>query len=129
MLRVAADVVLGGGHGRHGGASRRHALAWLVAGFGFMGEIVGVVLTGVVRVRVGFESSVDDGGRRIDVHFTDSGTAWCPSALATLSANVADGSCQEWMYEFGVVFIHDLAVNEGQVLGLLGEGCPHESQL
>ena len=75
MLRVATDVVFGSGRRRRDGPSRRLALAWIAAGFWSVGEIVGVVLTGVVRVWIGFEASVYDGGGRVDVHFTHTQSA------------------------------------------------------
>jgi hypothetical protein len=77
MLRIAANVVFGSHYRGRGGASRRQALTWLAAGFRFGGEIVWVVLTGVVWVWIGFEASVDYGGGRVDVHLANSGTAWC----------------------------------------------------
>lgn len=102
-------------------------MAWLTAGFWSVGEVVGVVLTGVVGIGVGFEASVDDGCGRVDVHFSKSGAVRQQRALARLRANVADGACQEGVYKFRVVFVHDFAVDEGQVFGLLGERGLHES--
>lgn len=121
MLCVAADVVFGSGYRRRDGASRRQALTWLAAGIWFVGEIIWVILTGVIRVGIGSEPAVDQGGGRVDVHFASFGAAWCKRAFAGLSADVADRSCQGGFNEFGIVFVHDLSVDERQVLGLLGE--------
>lgn len=129
MLSVAADVVSRGDYRRRGGGSRRQALTWLSAGFRFGGKIVGVVLTGVVWIWIGFEASVDQGCGRVDVHFTNSSATWESRALAGLSTDVADGPCQERLHELRVVFVHDFTMNESQIFGLLSERGSHEAQL
>lgn len=94
-----------------------------------MREIVRVVLRGVVGVGVCSEAPVDNGGRRVEVDFAGFGATGRQGAFAGLCADVADGSREEGVHELGIVLVHDFAVDEGGVFGLLGEGGLHEAEL
>ena len=96
---------------------------WLVS------KVVWIVLTAVVWVWVCFEASVDQSCGCVKVNLANLGPSGCQRAFARLGADVTDRSCKEWVDEFSVILIHDLAVNESRVLRLLHERCLHEAQL
>lgn len=127
-MRGAAGVALRRGEGGRGRAARE-AVARLAAGFWTRGEAVRVVLAGVVGVWVGSEAPVDEGCGCVDVDFAGFVATRSHGAFFGLGADVADWSGQERVDEFGVVLVHDFAVDEGGVFGLLDEGGFHEAEL
>ena len=74
--------------------------------------MVRIVLVGVVRVRVGPESPVDDSRWRVDIDFSRLRAAWGHGALARLNTNISDRPVERRPHKFSVVFIHYLAVYE-----------------
>lgn len=86
------------------------------------GEVVRIVVAGVVWVGVCAEAAVEDCGWGVDVDFSRAGSTGSQSAFAGLCANVADGAVEGRVHEFGVIFVHDFRVNESGVFGLLAEG-------
>ena len=99
------------------------AVARLTPCLWLRGEVVRVVLAGVVWIRVGSETSVDDRGWGVDIYFAGLGASRRHRAFASLYADVSDGSVERRMYEFGVVFVHYFALDESSVLRLLSKGC------
>jgi hypothetical protein len=95
----------------------------------FVREIVGIILATVVWVRVCFEASVDQSCGSVNIYFANLGPSRCQGALSRLGADVADRSCEEWVDKFGVVLVHDFAVNKSRVFRLLNERCLHEAEL
>ena len=80
---------------------------------------------GVVWIGVGFENtSFENNGRRVSVHLVPFFFALC-----VLCSNISDEGIEPGMYIFDIVFAHDLLVDDGGVLLLLGKLRLKEEQL
>ena len=84
-----------------------------VGGEGGIGEMIRVVLSGVVGIGIYAETSVDNGRWGVYVDFANASAARRTTAFSGLDAHVPDWSIELGAHKFSVVFVHDLAVDQG----------------
>ena len=122
LSRSIHVVVHGSLKGRRGDASRWIVIAmssWLLFR---RREVVRVVLSGVVRIRICPEASIDNGGWRVHIHLTRFRATWSHCAFARLDAHISDGPVEGGSHKFSIVFVHDFAVDQSRIFRLLAEG-------
>ena len=94
--------------------------------FSLLEDAVGVKVLGVVRVRVRFEAAADDGRRGADSYrFFLQNVVDYRHLRRYLAVDRIDAR----VHVLDVVFVHDFAVDDVHVLGLLGEAGVQEKHL